>query len=79
MSRRPLRLERDTSAGTSTYRLLDEGRIADHDGFTIPTPRAVQGLDLNRNYPAGWSTSVPGAGDHPLSEPEIDALVRAMI
>ncbi len=64
---------------TPTYRLLDEGRIVDHDGFTVPTPPAVQGLDLNRNYPAGWSTSVPGAGDHPLSEPEIDALVRAMI
>lgn len=61
------------------YRLLDEGRIVDHDGFTVPTPRAVEGLDLNRNYPAGWSTSVPGAGDHPLSEPEIDALVRAMV
>ncbi len=68
-----------TSAGTTRYRLLDEGRLVDHDGFTVPTPRAVQGLDLNRNYPAGWSTSVPGAGDHPLSEPEIDALVRAMI
>lgn len=66
-------------SGTTTYRLLDEGRVEDHDGFTIPTPRAVQGLDLNRNYPAGWSTSVPGAGDHPLSEPEIDALVRAMV
>ena len=67
-----------TSAGTQRYRLLDEGRIVEYDGFTVPTPRAVQGLDLNRNYPAGWSTSVPGAGDHPLSEPEIDALVRAM-
>ncbi|MFK8025088.1 MAG: M14 family metallopeptidase [Ilumatobacter sp.] len=65
--------------GTPTYRLLDEGRVVDHDGFTIPTPSAPQGLDLNRNYPAGWSTSVTGAGDHPLSEPEIDALVRAMI
>ncbi|MEP6298038.1 MAG: M14 family zinc carboxypeptidase, partial [Ilumatobacter sp.] len=59
--------------GTPTYRLLDEGRIVDHDGFTVPTPSAVEGLDLNRNYPAGWSTSGPGAGDHPLSEPEIDA------
>jgi len=65
--------------GTSTYRLLDEGRLVDHDGFTIPTPHAVQGLDLNRNYPAGWSSKVPGAGDHPLSEPEIDALVRAIV
>ena len=65
--------------GAQTYRVLNEGRLVDHDGFTVPTPRSVQGLDLNRNYPAGWSNSVPGAGDHPLSEPEIDALVRAMI
>jgi hypothetical protein len=67
------------SAGVPTYRLLTEGRIVDYDGFTIPTPRPPEGLDLNRNYPAGWDRSVTGAGDHPLSEPEIDALVRAMI
>ena len=60
------------------YRLLAEGTIEDFDGFTIPTPRRPQGLDLNRNFPAGWGTSVPGSGDHPLSEPEIDALVRAI-
>ena len=60
------------------YRLLDEGTLEDFDGFTIPTPRAVEGLDLNRNFPAGWGTGVPGSGDHPLSEPEIDALVRAI-
>jgi murein tripeptide amidase MpaA len=60
------------------YRLLTEGTVVDHDGFTIPAPPAVEGLDLNRNFPAGWGTSVPGSGDHPLSEPEIDALVRAI-
>ena len=60
------------------YRLLTEGRVVDYDGFTVPTPRDPSGLDLNRNFPAGWSTSVTGAGDHPLSEPEIDALVRAV-
>ncbi|MDY7100152.1 MAG: M14 family metallopeptidase [Actinomycetota bacterium] len=65
-------------AGTARYRLLDEAQIVDHDGFTIPTPRAPEGLDLNRNFPAGWSTGVTGSGDHPLSEPEIDALVRAI-
>ncbi|MCB0965840.1 MAG: hypothetical protein KDB37_03305, partial [Ilumatobacter sp.] len=66
-------------AGTATYRLLDEGTLADHDGFTVPTPRPTEGLDMNRNFPAGWGTNIPGSGDHPLSEPEIDALVRAMI
>jgi Zinc carboxypeptidase len=65
-------------AGTTRYRLLDEGSIADYDGFTIPTPRPPEGLDMNRNFPAGWGTGVPGSGDHPLSEQEIDALVRAI-
>ena len=65
-------------AGTTRYRLLTEGSVTDHDGFTVPTPRAPEGLDMNRNFPAGWGTGVLGAGDHPLSEPEIDALVRAI-
>jgi len=64
--------------GRQRYRLLSEGVVEDHDGFTIDTPRDPAGLDLNRNFPAGWSTSVLGSGDHPLSEPEIDALVRAV-
>lgn len=66
-------------AGTATYRTFREGFVADYDGFTVDTPRSVEGLDMNRNFPAGWGTNVPGAGDHPLSEPEIDALVRAMV
>lgn len=65
--------------GVARYRLLTEGEIVDHDGFTVPTPRPPEGLDLNRNFPAGWRTGVPGGGDHPLSEPEIDALVRAIV
>jgi hypothetical protein len=65
-------------AGTRRFRLLAEGTIVDHDGFTVPTPRPPEGLDLNRNFPAGWGTGVRGSGDHPLSEPEIDALVRAI-
>lgn len=64
--------------GTARYRVLPEGRVRHWDGFTLDTPRAPEGLDLNRNFPAGWSTSVTGSGDHPLSEPEIDALVRAV-
>lgn len=66
-------------AGVARYRLLDEGELIDHDGFTIPTPAPPQGLDMNRNFPAGWGTEVRGSGDHPMSEPEIDALVRAMV
>lgn len=67
------------ASGVARYRLLFEGEIVDHDGFTIPTPRPPEGLDMNRNFPAGWGTSVRGSGDHPLSEPEIDALVRAIV
>jgi hypothetical protein len=66
-------------ADVPRYRLLTEGVLEDHDGFTVPTPRAVEGLDLNRNFPAGWGTEVTGSGDHPLSEPEVDALVRAIV
>lgn len=64
---------------TPTFRLLTEGSITDPDGYTVPNPRPPEGLDLNRNFPAGWGTGVPGSGDHPLSEPEIDALARAIV
>ncbi len=61
------------------YRVLDEGTIEDFDGFDVASAPAPESLDLNRNFPAGWGAKVPGAGDHPLSEPEIDALVRAIV
>lgn len=67
------------AVGTLRYRLLYEGTIADHDGFTIPVPRPPEALDMNRNFPAGWGTGVRGSGDHPLSEPEIDGLVRTIV
>lgn len=64
--------------GQQRYRLLDEGVLTDYDGFTIPLPRDPSGLDLNRNYPAGWSSQITGSGDFPLSEPEIAFLVKAV-
>jgi hypothetical protein len=67
------------AAGAARYRLLVEGEIVDHDGWTVPTPSPPEGLDLNRNFPAGWSLPTPGRGDHPLAEPEVDALVRAIV
>jgi hypothetical protein len=68
-------------SGTPRYRVLAEGAVIDFDGFTIPSPGPpnLADLDLNRNFPAGWGTGVRGSGDHPLSEPEIDALVRAIV
>jgi len=74
----PVPVDGVVEAGTPRYRLMAEGTISDYDGFTVPMPRPPQGLDLNRNFPAGWGTGVRGSGDHPLSEPEIDALVRAV-
>ncbi|MFM8793845.1 MAG: M14 family metallopeptidase [Acidimicrobiales bacterium] len=65
-------------AGVPRWRLLSEGTLSEYDGFTVPTPRPVEGLDMNRNFPSGWGTAVTGSGDHPMSEPEIDALVRAV-
>jgi hypothetical protein len=73
----PVPVDGDTG-GRTRYRLITEGHVVDHDGFTIPTPADPKGLDMNRNFPAGWGTAVTGSGDHPLSEPEIDALVRAI-
>lgn len=67
------------SENVPRYRLFGEGTIENFDGFTMSKPRPPQGLDMNRNFPAGWGTTVPGSGDHPLSEPEIDALVRAIV
>jgi len=65
-------------AGVRRYRLLAEGLIENYDGFTIDQPRDPAGLDLNRNFPAGWGVDVLGSGDHPMSEPEVHALVRAV-
>ncbi len=65
--------------GVARYRLLDEGVVVDYDGFSIPQAPRPEGLDLNRNFPAGWGPGVTGSGDHPLSEPEIDAVVRAIV
>ena len=73
------RRQPDEPGGEGCYRLLREGWLRDHDGFTIPTPRTQEGLDLNRNFPAGWAQEVAGPGDFPGSEPEILALMAAVV
>ena len=50
----------DEPGGPGCYRLLAEGTVTDHDGFTVPTPSDPESLDLNRNFPAGWGTKVQG-------------------
>ncbi len=69
----------DEPGGPGCYRLLAEGTVTDHDGFTVPTPSDPESLDLNRNFPAGWGTKVQGSGDYPGSEPETAALLAAVM
>jgi murein tripeptide amidase MpaA len=70
----------DTPADGPFYRLLAEGRIQNYDGVTIKVPPPIEGLDLNRNFPADWSPEHEqrGAGPFPTSEPEVRAMVQAV-
>jgi len=70
----------DTPADGPFYRLLYEGRIQNYDGVTIRVPPPLEGLDLNRNFPADWSPEHEqrGAGPFPTSEPEVRAMVQAV-
>ncbi|MCA9777239.1 MAG: hypothetical protein KC800_11000 [Candidatus Eremiobacteraeota bacterium] len=61
------------------YRVLPEGRyLGDWDGSTLNLAARNRQLDLNRNFPAFWTTEgeQPGAGPYPTSEPEVAALVK---
>ena len=64
-------------SGGLYYRIMPEGIVVDWDGgdFVIPRPRDG---NLNRNYPSNWvpESQQYGSGEHPLSEPEIAAVVR---
>jgi hypothetical protein len=59
------------------YRIVPEGTVEGYDGFTLRVKKPVQGLDLNRNFPASWRQEFEqlGAGPYPVSEPEIRAVV----
>jgi len=63
--------------GGTYYRILPEGLLKNYDGVTIKVLEPKQGLDLNRNFPAGWRTESDqhGAGPYPASEPEARNLV----
>ncbi|MCZ4313106.1 M14 family metallopeptidase [Comamonadaceae bacterium G21597-S1] len=67
-----------TEAGGQYYRILPEGRVRDYDGFMFKVNRNREGLDLNRNFPAGWRQEFEqvGAGPYPASEPEVRAVVH---
>ena len=63
--------------GGNYYRILPEGLLKNYDGVTINVRMPKQGLDLNRNFPAGWRPEGDqrGAGPFPASEPEARNLV----
>jgi hypothetical protein len=71
----------DGPDGGPFYRLLPEGRIENYDGVTIKIPPPLEGLDLNRNFPADWAPEHEqrGAGPFPGSEPEVRAALQAVI
>jgi murein tripeptide amidase MpaA len=68
-------------AGGEFYRVLWEGRIRNYDGVTIKIAPPLEGLDLNRNFPMEWAVEAEqyGAGPFPTSEPEIRAMVQAIV
>jgi murein tripeptide amidase MpaA len=63
------------------YRVFPEGRIRNYDGVTIKIAPPLEGLDLNRNFPMEWAVEAEqyGAGPYPASEPEIRAMVQAIV
>jgi murein tripeptide amidase MpaA len=67
-----------TEYGGTYYRMLPEGTMRDYDGYTVKVNKDKQGLDLNRNFPAGWRQEHEqfGAGPYPTSEPEVRSVVH---
>ncbi len=68
-----LMIRRDpTEENGRYYRILPEGLLKNFDGVTINIRQPKEGLDLNRNFPAGWRPEGEqrGAGSYPGSEPE---------
>ena len=67
--------------GGEYYRVFPEGTIQNWDGVTVKMAPVLEGLDLNRNWPADWAPEGEqfGAGPYPTSEPEVRSLVQAIV
>ncbi|HEY2926181.1 M14 family metallopeptidase [Piscinibacter sp.] len=67
--------------GGEYYRVMPEGTLAHYDGLGINVNKDLEGLDLNRNFPASWRQEFEqlGAGPYPVSEPEVRAMVDFIV
>ncbi|MEO7151583.1 MAG: M14 family metallopeptidase [Burkholderiaceae bacterium] len=67
--------------GGEYFRVMPEGLLTNYDGLTIKVNKDVEGLDLNRNFPAFWrhEGEQVGAGAYPTSEPEVKAMVDFIV
>ncbi len=67
--------------GGTYYRVVPEGLFHNFDEMTIRSRKMKQGLDLNRNFPSAWrlENEQYGAGPYPTSEPEVRAVVQAIV
>ncbi|HZJ51905.1 MAG TPA: M14 family metallopeptidase [Actinomycetota bacterium] len=77
-----VRREPDEPAEDGTfYRIFPEGTLEGYDGVSVRVAEPLEGLDLNRNYPMEWSpeSEQSGAGPFPASEPEVRAMVEAVV
>ncbi len=63
--------------GGEYFRVIPEGSLKAWDGVRMRVNRDIEGLDLNRNFPALWRQEFEqvGAGPYPTSEPEVRAMV----
>jgi murein tripeptide amidase MpaA len=67
--------------GGTYYRVMPEGTLKHYDGLIIKANPNIEGLDLNRNFPAYWRQEFEqaGAGPYPASEPEVRSMVDFIV